>query len=81
MKIYVISTAAAGALAAVGALAAAAAIGFAGTASALPSHGPAVTGGLSHCNVAGLRPPLGDSATLQEKAHTAVFVDLACPPE
>jgi hypothetical protein len=34
---------------------------------------------LSTCRVTDVHPTLPDSATLQDKMHTMVFVDVACP--
>ena len=34
---------------------------------------------LKLCNVTDVHPRLDDSATLQEKQHTQVFVDVSCP--
>ena len=34
---------------------------------------------LKLCNVTDVHPTLDDSATLQEKQHTQVFVDVSCP--
>jgi hypothetical protein len=34
---------------------------------------------LKLCNVTDVHPSLDDAATLQEKQHTAVFVDVSCP--
>jgi hypothetical protein len=93
MRIFMISGAVAGVLAA-------AAIGVAGTASAFPNSGTAadtsasleaegynvqingiVTGPLSGCLTTGVHPRLDDAATPAEKANTTVFIDVSCPPE
>ncbi|HEX4588250.1 MAG TPA: hypothetical protein VH185_09855 [Mycobacterium sp.] len=34
---------------------------------------------LKLCTTTGIHPTLDDSATLQEKQHTQVFVDVSCP--
>jgi hypothetical protein len=34
---------------------------------------------LKLCAATGIHPTLDDSATLQEKQHTQVFVDVSCP--
>ena len=36
---------------------------------------------LSRCSVAGVHPTLDDSASRQEKQHTLVTVDVACPSD
>jgi len=34
---------------------------------------------LSECTATGVHPSLDNTATLQEKEHTQVFVDVSCP--
>jgi len=91
MKIFVITSVTAGAIAA-------AALGLAGTAAAFPNAGTAadVVSGLEAegynvqvnglvqvplklCTVTDVHPTLPDDATLQDKQHTQVFVDVSCP--
>lgn len=92
MSRFIFATVAAGALAAaaLGPAGTAAAFPSSGTAAdtvaSLESEGyrvalnGTVSDSLSRCAVTGIHPRLDDSATLEERQNTTVFVDVSCPP-